>query len=180
MDTLKGYTEMVRRMLNHQNITVKLNSEYVKNTDKADLIYYTGPIDSYFEDQGLPRLEYRSLRFETSVVPGTHQECAVVNEPSPEVPYTRTVEYKWINKHAEGLPWSVIIREFSQPYTPGICEPYYPIPDRQNTELYKRYQELAQKEATRGVYFVGRLANYKYYNMDEAIAATLELFDQTS
>ena len=173
------------RLLRDPNITIRLNVDFFKA--RADgllpsygLLVYTGPIDSYFAQQGMPMLEYRSLRFEEEFVPeppeGFFQEAMVVNYPSSDVPFTRIVEYKHVPNQPEAVKrgevkGTLIAREVSS----AIGDPYYPVPNPKNNELYNRYKELAEKEE--GVAFVGRLASYKYFNMDQAILNALEMFD---
>ena len=144
------------------------------------MLVYTGPIDSYFAQQGMPRLEYRSLRFEEEYVEeppeGFFQEAMVVNHPSPDVPFTRIVEYKHVPNQPQAVKegkvkGTLIAREYSK----AGGEPYYPVPNPANRELYDKYAALAAKEP--GVAFVGRLASYKYFNMDQAILNALEMFD---
>jgi len=159
-------------MLNHPNITVQLNTVYssVMNISHNILIY-TGPIDSYYEKKGLPKLEYRSLRFEVErkMNYGYFQQGVQVNYPALEYPYTRIVEYKH-------LPYSktehtYIVREY--PSDDG--EPYYPVPTKENQQLYEKYKTLAEKEPN--VHMIGRLANYKYFNMDQAVKNALTYFN---
>lgn len=169
----KGYTAVFQRMLNNPRITVRLNTDYFAIRDRlqCDKLYYTGPIDTYFAYLGWPKLEYRSLSFERVVAKNTKyfQPKSVVNHPSSSVDYTRIVEYKhFLNQTS---PHTVYFIERST----DVGEPYYPVPNQENKDLYAKYQEMAQKET--GVKFVGRLANYKYFNMDEAILNALEIFD---
>lgn len=170
---LNGYTEFVRNMLDHQNITVILNKEYNHSMkENFSFIFYTGPIDQYFSDKGLPQLEYRSIHFEIERLNiDKYQSNSVVNYPSPEVPYTRIVEYKYfLNQCCPNK--TTIVKE----YTTDKGEPYYPVPTSENQELYEKYKTFALDEIPK-IHFVGRLANYKYYNMDQAILAALETFD---
>jgi UDP-galactopyranose mutase len=141
---------------------------------------YTGQIDSYYANLGMPKLEYRSLRFEEEYVAnppdGFFQELMVVNYPGEKVPFTRIVEYKHTPNQPLGardgsVKGTVIAREYST----DKGEPYYPVPNPENRALYEKYAELAAKES--GVCFVGRLASYKYFNMDQAILNALEMFD---
>jgi len=163
-----GYTKFIENILNHSNITVHLNREFDIDNPTIDYqkLIYTGPIDSYFKN--LPKLEYRSLRFEKEVLHnyGYFQQNVVVNYPSATVPYTRIVEYKHLPNNPSNH--TVIVKEYSS----AEGEPYYPVPNERNTELYNKYLELAKTEAN-DVVFVGRLANYKYYNIDQAILAAL-------
>merc|ERR1719491_2358430 len=128
----------------------------------------------------MPKLEYRSLRFEEEYVDspngGFHQEAMVVNYPSPDVKFTRIVEYKHVPNQTEAVksgkvPGTLIAREYSS----SVGDPYYPVPNPENTALYEKYRALAEKEEK--VCFVGRLASYKYFNMDQAILNALEVFD---
>ena len=164
-----GYTTFIQAMINHPLISVSLETEYSHSMrSEYDLICYTGPIDQYFTQ--LPPLEYRSIRFETEYLDmDQFQSNSVVNYPSVE-PFTRIVEYKhFLNQVVPGK--TTIVRE----YTVADGDPYYPVPTQHNRDLYEKYRELAEKEE--GVYFVGRLANYKYYNMDAAILNALEVAD---
>ncbi len=123
---------------------------------------------------GWPKLEYRSLDFERKVAYNTEhfQPNSVVNHPGMEDDYTRIVEYKHLLKQKS--PHTVYFIERSK----DGGDPYYPVPNKKNKDLYKKYQEMATKE--RNVTFVGRLANYKYFNMDQAILNALEIFDMSS
>jgi len=183
---LRGYTRIFENMLlSDSNITIRLNCDYFKekelgNLPKYGLLVYTGQIDSYYAALGMPKLEYRSLIFEEEYVEkpegGFFQEAMVVNHPSPDVPFTRVVEYKHVPNQTtevkEGkVPGSLIAREYSS----ADGEPYYPVPNPDNRALYEKYAELAAKE--QGVAFVGRLASYKYFNMDQAILNALEMYD---
>jgi UDP-galactopyranose mutase len=167
-----GYTAMVQSMLDHPNITVHLNTDYNKSMNSAyDRVFYTGPIDTYYSDAGYDKLEYRSIRFEEETLAmDLYQPLGAVNYPSLEEPFTRIIEYKhFLNQVVPGK--TTIVREYSV----AEGDPYYPVPTERNQTLYKKYQELSLKE--KNVFFVGRLANYKYYNMDAAILASLEAID---
>jgi UDP-galactopyranose mutase len=182
---VKGYTDFVEQMLNHPNIKVFLNTDWedVKGELRADFTIFTGRIDQYFSTAGLPPLEYRSIEFEWETHPcgGTLQPNSVVNYPftqnessqSSEYSqknYTRCVEYKhFLNQKSD---WTIVSKE----KTTDKGEPYYPVPTQANQELYAKYQELAEKEKKKGVYFLGRLANYKYFNMDQAIRNSLDFW----
>lgn len=173
-----GYTRMVENML--EGIEVRLNVDYFKEkaalASMAEKVVYTGPVDAYF-DYRLGALEYRSVRFETEVLDMPNfQGNAAVNYTDAETPWTRIIEHKWFEfgRDAEGqeLPKTVISREYSSEWKPGD-EPYYPVNDEKNGKLYAAYRELAiQEEHT---IFGGRLGEYKYYDMDQVIAAALEL-----
>ena len=170
-----GYTEFFENLLNHPNITVQLNTDYnqIKDSVRATATIYTGPIDVYFSSSNLPRLEYRSIIFHKKTYYNTKffQPNSVVNFPSKDTPFTRSIEYKhFLNQQS---PHTVVISET----TSSGGDPYYPVPDERNQKLYKKYQHLAHtEEAGRRVLFVGRLANYKYFNMDEAIKNSLDTF----
>ena len=169
-----GFTKLVESMLNHPNITVKLNTEYTQNISiQCEKIVYTGPIDEYYSSSGLPKLEYRSLRFEleTHKNVGFIQKHMVVNYPSKEYAYTRIIEYKHLPNQKESSH-SIIVKE----YPSDIGEPYYPVPTPQTHELYEKYKSLADKEPN--VIMLGRLASYKYFNMDQAIANSLDYFNK--
>lgn len=169
---VKGYTKFFEKLLESELITVHLNTNFFQDVrvPPGVKVVYTGPIDRYFADKGLPFLEYRSLHFdiERLNVP-YYQPNSVVNYPQADAPFTRIVEYKhFLNQKSDK---TVIVREFPS----DIGEPYYPVPSEQNKKLYERYQELADQE--KDVYFVGRLATYKYLNMDQAIKAALDTFE---
>jgi UDP-galactopyranose mutase len=167
-----GFAAMVGRMLDHPRIEVVTGCDFATIADRTrfNRVIYTGPIDEFF-DCKFGRLPYRSLRFEFT----THdtpwmQPAACVNEPSAGVPYTRTTEYKHLTgqHHAR----TILSREY--PVAGG--DPYYPIPRPDNRELYRKYALLAA--AQRNVRFVGRLAEYKYFNMDQVVASALAAFDE--
>lgn len=164
---LHGYTKMFEAMLNHPNIKVELGLEFtdVRKRIKADHIVYTGPIDAYF-GYCFGRLPYRSLRFEHEHFADTNlfQETGTVNYPNDHA-YTRITEFKHLTGQQHN--GTSIVREY--PISDG--EPYYPVPRAENEELFKRYQGLSKKES--GVTFVGRLAEYRYYNMDQVVGAAL-------
>ena len=170
-----GYTQIVEKMLDHNNITVETEvdffdhkEEYLKEYDK---VVFTGMIDQFF-DYKLGELEYRSLRFETEVLDeDNHQGNAVVNYTDAKTPYTRIIEHKHFEFGKGEKGKTVITREYPADWKRGD-EPYYPVNDSKNNSLYKRYQELASKE-TENVIFGGRLGQYRYYNMDQVIGAAL-------
>jgi len=168
-----GYTSFVRAMIDHPLIQIDLNTEYTDEMrSKYDRVCYTGPIDQFYADRGFPKLEYRSIHFETIHLPTNHyQPNSVVNYPSTLEPYTRIVEYKhFLNQEVPGK--TTIVKE----YTVADGEPYYPVPTSRNKKIYEQYKHLANEE--KDVKFVGRLANYKYYNMDAAIENALEESDR--
>ena len=170
-----GYTKMVEKMLDHPNITVKLNTdffdkkdEYLKNYDK---VVYTGMIDKFF-DYKLGELEYRSLRFETEEKNvGNYQGNAVINYTDAETPYTRVIEHKHFEVGKGDKDKTIITREYPADWHRGD-EPYYPVNNDRNNQLYAKYAELAKKQDK--VIFGGRLGQYKYYNMDQVIEAALK------
>ena len=167
-----GYTKIVEKMLD--GIEVRLNTNYLDNREEfdamADKIVYTGMIDQFY-DYKLGVLEYRSVRFETEELDmENYQGNAVVNYTEREVPYTRIIEHKHFEFGKQ--PTTIISREYSSEWKKGD-EPYYPVNNEKNNNLYKQYKELADKEAK--VIFGGRLGGYKYYDMDKVIAAALEM-----
>lgn len=167
-----GYTKMVANMLD--GIEVRLNCDYLENKAELDKsakkVIYTGPVDAYF-DFKLGALEYRSVRFETEVLDKPNfQGNAAVNYTDRETPWTRIIEHKWFEFGAQ--PKTVISREYSSEWKPGD-EPYYPVNDEKNGNLYVRYKQLAERE--KNVIFGGRLGEYKYYDMDAVIAYALNL-----
>ena len=172
-----GYTKMIANMLD--GIEVRLNTDYLQQKDKlnnlAKKVIYTGAIDAYF-DYKLGYLEYRSVRFETEVLNiSNYQGNAAVNYTDKETPWTRIIEHKWFefgkDENGNELPKTVISREYSSAWKPGD-EPYYPVNDEKNNKLYAKYKKLAEGENK--VIFGGRLGEYKYYDMDQVIAAALE------
>ena len=172
-----GYTKMVARML--EGVEVRLNEDYLADKAKwdalAEKVIYTGPIDAYFNYK-LGYLEYRSVRFETELLDiPNYQGNAAVNYTDRETPWTRIIEHKWFefgkDEAGNDLPKTVISREYSSEWKPGD-EPYYPVNDERNSALYASYKALADKEDK--VIFGGRLGEYKYYDMDQVIAAALE------
>jgi len=166
-----GYTAMIEKML--EGTPVELNTEYLKDREKydemADTIIYTGAIDAYFE-YCLGTLEYRSLQFETEKLPlENYQGNAVVNYTDRETPYTRIIEHKHFEFGSQNV--TVISKEYPAEWKAGD-EPYYPVNDEKNQELYQRYAELAKTKGN--VIFGGRLGEYKYYDMDQVIKSALE------
>jgi UDP-galactopyranose mutase len=159
-------------MLDHPLIEVGTGVDFAELKDRAheiaDHIIYTGPIDEYF-DFRFGKLPYRSLRFDHQTLQQEQfQPVAVVNYPDETVPYTRISEYK----HLTGQQSPVTTITYEYPSAEG--DPYYPIPRPENQELFKRYEALA--DATAGVTFVGRLATYRYYNMDQIVGQALATF----
>ena len=170
-----GYTAMVEKIL--EGIEVRLNIDYLENRDElnvlADKIVYTGPIDSFFNFCYGP-LGYRSVRFENELLDtDNYQGNAVVNYTDAETPYTRIIEHKHFEFGTQ--PKTVISKEYSQEWQPGI-EPYYPVNDETNGALYEKYKALADKEEK--VIFGGRLAEYRYYDMDAVVASALKVAEK--
>ena len=172
-----GYTKMIANLLD--GIEVRLNTDYLENKAAldalADKVVYTGPIDAYF-DYKLGTLEYRSVRFENELLDKpSFQGNAAVNYTDRETPWTRIIEHKWFefgkDENGNDLPKTIISREYSSEWKPGD-EPYYPVNDAKNGALYAEYKKLADAEPK--VIFGGRLGEYKYYDMDQVIAAVLD------
>jgi UDP-galactopyranose mutase len=166
---LHGYTRMFEKMLDHPNISVLLHTDYSDIKDEVSFreLIFTGPVDEYF-DYCYGKLPYRSLRFDHQ----THdcpifQPAAVINYPN-EHAYTRVTEFKYLTGQVH--PKTSVVYEY--PMSDG--DPYYPIPQPQNAELYAQYKSLA--DAVPDVHFAGRLATYKYYNMDQVVGQALALF----
>lgn len=170
---LHGYTRMFEKMLSHPNIKIMLNTDYreIQSIIPYREMIYTGPVDGFF-DYRYGKLPYRSLEFkhETLNTP-VHQTAPVVNYPNEHL-YTRVTEFKYLTGQ-EHQKTSIV---YEYPRAEG--DPYYPVPRPENTELYKQYKALA--DATPGVHFVGRLATYKYYNMDQVVAQALTIYNQLS
>jgi len=168
-----GYTQMVERMLDHPRIHLLLGTEFkeIEGMLRFNRLIYTGPIDAFFDYLHGP-LPYRSLRFTwQSHRVDRVQPVAVVNYPN-EHRFTRTTEYKHLT--GQESSYTTISYEFPEAYEPGENDPYYPIPREENRERFRRYREEASK--LRGVFFAGRLADYRYYNMDQAVARALKLY----
>jgi UDP-galactopyranose mutase len=165
-----GYTEMIKNMLDHRNIEVRLKKPFSKNMEYGRL-FYTGPIDEFF-DYSLGELPYRSLRidFQKHNKP-RFQGAAVVNYPC-NYDWTRICEHKWFLD--DQSPETIVSYEYPAEFKNGDNERYYPIANRENNALYDMYQEKANNEL-RNVFFLGRLGDYKYYNMDQAVARALAL-----
>ena len=172
-----GYTQLVEHLL--EGIEVRLDTDYLEQKEEldrlAETVVYTGPIDAYF-GYSLGALEYRSVRFETEVLDiPNFQGNAAVNYTDRETPWTRIIEHKWFefgkDEQGQELPKTVISREYSSEWKPGD-EPYYPVNDEKNGALYAEYKKLA--DAEQNVIFGGRLAEYRYYDMDAVIASALQ------
>jgi UDP-galactopyranose mutase len=166
-----GFDALFARLLDHPNVDVALDLPFERAADRARFqhVVYTGPIDDYF-GHCFGRLPYRSLRFEfETLATERYQSAAVINYPGPQA-YTRVTEFKTLTGQAH--PKTTIAREY--PQTGG--DPYYPVPRAENRALYARYAAKAARE--RHVTFVGRLAEYRYYNMDQVVASALETFER--
>lgn len=172
-----GYTELFRRMLAHRNIKVLLDADYreVAGELEYDRMVYTGEIDAFF-NYVHGELPYRSLRFEVrSLDQEWHQPVATVNYPN-EFDFTRITEQKWIT--GQRHPKTSLVVEYPMRHIPGQTEPYYPVPRDENRARYALYAKDAAQLAGK-VLFAGRLADYSYYNMDQAVARALSLFEKT-
>lgn len=176
-----GYTEFVDNILKHPNIEVRTDCDFfaeghtLKNFEKT---FYTGPIDRFYADRGLDKLEYRSVNFKWETVETEKPETLLyprsqTNFPNTDYPYTRVTEYKHIlgQKVKEDRRCTVLAWEYSV----SGGDPYYPVPNDRNRDLFLKYKALSETESD--VVFVGRLASYKYFNMDEAILAAMECAD---
>ena len=179
-----GYTAFVNNILSHPNIEVRTDCDFFAEQHvlepAAERVIYTGPIDRYYAHLGYDPLEYRSVTFVHEDAPiRSHGECvqptSQVNHPSLDVPYTRVTEYKHLlgQVSTKDRLTSTLVKEFSS----ATGEPFYPVPDPQNRALYDKYRQATQAEGQR-VVFAGRLASYKYFNMDEAIAHALTTADE--
>ncbi|KRL80355.1 UDP-galactopyranose mutase [Ligilactobacillus equi] len=172
-----GYTQIVEKMLGHENITVETGVDFFDKKDQYlaefDKVVFTGMIDQFFNYE-LGELEYRSLRFETEILDeDNYQGNAVVNYTDAETPYTRIIEHKHFEYGKGEKGKTVITREYPADWQRGD-EPYYPVNNERNNEMYQAYKAYAAKNAS-NVIFGGRLGQYKYYNMDQVIAAALEI-----
>jgi UDP-galactopyranose mutase len=167
---VNGYADLFNRMLSHPNITVLLNTDYktIMNDIRFDRLIYTGPIDYYF-DYAFGKLPYRSLRFEPETLDRSYfQETAVVNYPN-DYEFTRITEFKHMTLQEH--PKTTIFRE----YPSSFGEPYYPMPVKEALGLYEKYAKKAAEY--KSVYFIGRLAEYKYYNMDRVVKRAFDVFE---
>jgi UDP-galactopyranose mutase len=168
---LHGFTRMFENMLDHPNIKILLNADYreIRKEIACKHLIYTGPIDEFFDFE-YGKLPYRSLRFKHETLNKVvYQPAPVVNYPNEHL-YTRVTEFKYLT--GQEHPKTSIVYEFPQ----AEGDPYYPVPRPENQEVYKKYKALA--DATPGVHFVGRLATYKYYNMDQVTGQALATFNK--
>lgn len=173
-----GYNRLIERLLDGVETRTGMDFSTLKGTwhEIADKLVYTGAIDEYF-DYCYGKLEYRTVRFEMETLDtANYQGNAVVNYTEQEVPYTRIIEHKhfeMFGQEVDKCPKTVISKEYSTEWQPGM-EPYYPVNDRRNSDLYQKYKHLADQEAN--VIFGGRLAEYKYYDMAPTIESVLKHF----
>src|SRR4029079_2149950 len=170
---LHGYTNMFQNMLSHRNIKIMLNTDYKEIIDIIPYknLIFTGPVDEYF-NYCYGKLPYRSLEFKFETIDReVFQSTGTVNYPNEQL-YTRITDFKYLTGQVH--PKTAIVYEF--PKAEG--DPYYPVPRPENAELYKKYQQLAS--TMKNTYFVGRLATYKYYNMDQVVAQALTTFKKIS
>jgi UDP-galactopyranose mutase len=170
-----GYTHFIQNILTHSNIYVLLNYSFVSKNyilRKNQILIYTGAIDNYFYEFQLPKLEYRSLIFERENIKDVvyFQQNSVINYPEKEYLYTRIVEPKHFYPNSK--KGTIIIKEYST----DKGEPYYPVINDRNVKIYQKYKELALSLESKNIYFIGRLANFKYFNMDDAILNALHFF----
>lgn len=172
----EGYTKMFENMLKNPNIHILLNTDYFEVKDiytGYEKLFFTGPIDNFFDNNdGIgEKLEYRSIHFEWESVDQEYfQENSVINYPGSDIDFTRIIEYKHFGNQKSKK--TTIVREYSV----DTGDPYYPVPNKRNRDLYEKYKIEADK--LKDIYFVGRLANYKYFNMDEAFKNSLDLFEK--
>lgn len=168
-----GYTQIIERMLDHNNIDVEVNVDFFENREHFEKdfpkIIFTGMIDEYFDYQ-LGALEYRSLHFETEIIDtDNYQGNAVVNYTDAKTPYTRIIEHKHFEFGTQEK--TVITKEYSKTWQKGD-EPYYPVNNTENNSLYSDYKKLAETKPN--IIFGGRLGHYRYYDMHQVIAAALQ------
>ena len=175
-----GYTKLIERMLD--GIEVRLGIDYIENREElnklADKVIYSGEIDRFYDYKFGP-LQYRTVSFETEKQDvANYQGNAVVNYTDSKTPFTRIIEHKHFESFGEDVyanPVTIISKEYSKEWNPGD-EPYYPVNDSRNADLFAKYKELADKEDS--VIFCGRLADYKYYDMHQVIAEALKKFEE--
>lgn len=175
-----GYNKLISKLLG--NVETKVNKDFFDNRayweQIADRIVYTGQIDEYFGYK-YGKLNFRTVSFETEIIDRpNYQGNAVVNYTDSEVPYTRVIEHKHFESFGQdiyNIPKTIISREYSKEWTSGM-EPYYPVNDEQNSKLYDKYKLLADKKSN--VIFGGRLAEYKYYDMDDTIDKVFQISNE--
>lgn len=171
----EGYTRLFERLLDSPLIDVRVPTDYFQiraELDAPTRTFFTGRIDQFFEGQVEERLQYRSLRFEFETHETEfHQQACTINYPDEAIPFTRITEPKYATY--EKNPRTTIVKE----YPTWTGEPYYPVFNPRNTEIFSKYQELAMEAEKQNIYFVGRLAQYKYFNMDQAFDNALTVFE---
>jgi UDP-galactopyranose mutase len=166
---VNGYTEIFEKLLSSKSINIFLNTSFDKNNiSNYDHIFYTGPIDSWFEYK-IGRLKYRTLDFKMEKYNESFQGCAVMNYPDLHIPFTRITEHKYFN-HWEKSESSIIFKEYSRDMNIND-EPYYPLRLAKDKDLLQHYIELAKKETK--ISFLGRLGTYRYLDMDKVIEEAL-------
>ena len=174
----KGYTEFFKKLIKNENIQVFLNTDYFNIKDqisKDKIVIYTGPIDHYFSDSGYEKLEYRSIDFVFEIHENMnyYQTHTQVNYPNFDEKFTRITEYK--HPYNQNSKHTIITKEYSNSHG----DPYYPVLNDKNLELFEKYRKMSIEETkNNNIHFVGRLANYKYFNMDQAIKNSLDYFDK--
>lgn len=173
-----GFSTLVKKMLDHPKIEVKLKKDFFKLTKSFikdfDKVIYTGPIDQYFNYRH-GRLEYRSLKFIFKKIEQEFfQNNAVINYPDLSVPYTRIIEFKYFDPSAKPTKYTIIAKEY--PKSKG--EPYYPVPRARNQRVLAKYLAEAKELEKKGVYFAGRLGTYCYLNMDQAVTGAMKLAEK--
>jgi UDP-galactopyranose mutase len=174
----EGYTKFFENILNNKNISLSLNTDFFELKDtipKDKIIIYTGPIDRYFADAGYEKLEYRSIDFKFEIYENMnyYQPGAQVNYPNFGEEFTRIIEYK--HTYNQESPHTIISKEYSNSHG----EPYYPVLNDKNLELFEKYKQMSLEETkNKNIHFVGRLANYKYFNMDQAIKNALNYYKE--
>jgi len=171
-----GYTHIFNKILDNPLIEIRLNTDYLDYRNSYigfEKLFFTGPIDAYFNYCHGERLQYRSLKFEYEISEKEYyQENSVINYPSEEYPFTRIIEYKHFA--SDKFPKTIIAKEYSS----WNGDPYYPVPTQRNREIYKLYQSDAINLEKQNIFFAGRLGSYKYLNMDQAIKNALDLFSK--
>lgn len=173
----KGYTYFFENILNNKNINICLNKDFFEikdNIPKDKIVIYTGPIDRYFSDSGYEKLEYRSIDFKLEIHENMnyYQPYTTVNYPNLDEEFTRITEYK--HPYNQKSPHTIIAKEYSK----SEGEPYYPVFNDKNLELFEKYKLMSNDETkNKNIHFIGRLANYKYFNMDQAIKNALDYFN---
>ena len=170
---MHGYTEMIKNMLNHKNITVKMNTDYKDISEKYDRVFYSGAIDEYF-DYKYGELPYRSLKFDVQTINKEYYQKAVVTNYPNNYDFTKITEHKYFLD--EKSDKTIISVEYPEKFELGKNERYYPISNPENQALYNKYKTEA--DSTKGFYFIGRLGDYKYYNMDLAVEKVFKFYNE--